>query len=196
MFKIWAHLIKMHHTFKLSCPISDPPCYTGIQHIQFCLYDLIVYGIPAPGKQFPLPSLYKNSTHHLKLNSIQLLVYVFLCQSILIPLLGSLLVMCVCVCVCVCVCTCVCVWFAMYFLLVFGYVSSSVVLCLWDNFSKKRKKILKCMVQIFNKVTNKPTNKEVVTNQLLCDLGFTKTKMALDMNIFFLCSIFLQFSSV
>ena len=102
----------------------------------------------------------------------------------------------VCVCVCVCVHVCVfglqCIFF---FLLVFGYVSSRVVLCLWD-FSKKRKKILKCMVQIFNKVTNKPTNKEVVTNQLLCDLGFTKTKMALDMNIFFLCSIFLQFSSV
>ena len=52
------------------------------------------------------------------------------------------------------------------------------------------------MIQIFNKVTNKPTNKEVVTNQLLSDLGFTKTKMALDKNIFFLCSIFLQFSSV
>ena len=52
------------------------------------------------------------------------------------------------------------------------------------------------MVQIFNKVINKSTNQEVVTNQLQYYLGFAKTKMALDKNIFFLCSIFLQFSSV
>ena len=52
------------------------------------------------------------------------------------------------------------------------------------------------MVQIFNKITNKSTNQEVVTIHLQYDLGFAKTKMALDKNIFFLCSIFLQFSSV
>ena len=71
----------------------------------------------------------------------------------------------------------------MYFLLVFGYVSSSVVLYLWENFSKKKKKFLQCMVQIFNKVTNKSTQLKVVTNQLLYDLGFAKTTMALDKNI-------------
>ena len=61
---------------------------------------------------------------------------------------------------------------------------------------QKKKKFLKCMVQIFNKITNKSTNQEVVTIHLQYDLGFAKTKMALDKNIFFLCSIFLQFSSV
>ena len=39
------------------------------------------------------------------------------------------------------------------------------------------------MVQIFNKVTNKSTQLKVVTNQLLYDLGFAKTTMALDKNI-------------